>query len=106
MIWKKEGWNKMKKFPLLAAAIMTVAVLSAPAAMAVPSPTEPDRSSTEVGEPDTPSSFVPAPQTDGTGLDGVEILALAAAASAVCGAVTLVKAKRQSGPERRDEIPR
>ncbi len=93
----------MKKFLLFAITVMTVALLSAPAALALEgeSPTEPDRPATEVGKPEnTPSPFVPSPQTGETGLSGVELLTLAAAASTVCGAVTLVKAKKQAGSAR------
>jgi len=86
----------MKKFLLFAAAIMAAAMLSAPAAFATMSPTEPDRPITEVGEPDTPSTFVPAPQTGETGAGGSEVLALAAAASTVCGAVVLARTKKQA----------
>ncbi len=92
----------MKKFLRLIAAIMAAALLSAPAALALEgdSPTEPDHSSTEVGDPGAPEDFVPAPQTGETGLGGADLLALAAAASTVCGAVTLVKAKKRAGSAR------
>ena len=88
----------MKKFLLFAATIMTVALLSAPTALALakPSPTEPDRPATEVGETNTPLAVVSSPQTGETGLGGIEALTLAAAASTVCGAMTLVKAKKQA----------
>ncbi|WP_298023081.1 hypothetical protein [uncultured Dysosmobacter sp.] len=91
----------MKKFLLFTVAAMMVTMLSAPVAYADKlSPMEPDRPATEVGGTDTDSSIVPAPQTGETGLGGIEALTLAAAASTVCGAVTLVKAKKQAGSAR------
>ncbi len=92
----------MKKLLLFAATVMTVALLSAPTAMAIAklSPTEPDHPATEVGGSDTPLAVVSSPQTGVTGLDGMEALTLAAAASTVCGAVTLAKAKKQAGSAR------
>jgi len=107
----------MKKFLLLVAAVMAVALLSAPMAYAAPSPTESgpspvdidgpdvplgemtmeiDEETMEIDEPEVPLADIPSPQTGVTGLSGMEVLTMAAVAFALSGAVILVKAREQT----------
>jgi len=99
----------MRKLLLFVAAVLAVTMLSAPAAYAAPSPTEPDRlvdiedpevPLIDIEDEEVPLAFVPAPQTGVNGLTGMEALTLAAAAFTMSGAVILVKARKQTGSVR------
>ncbi len=119
----------MKKFLLLAVAVMASVLLCVPTAHAAPSPTEtgptdpyvppaydpadgptddlandpadePGEDLVEIDEMEVPLADLPAPQTGVTGLTGMEALTLTAAAFVMSGTWVLVKARKQTNSAR------